>query len=174
MGTRPGAAALFPLQMETNVMRTPLKSPRHQRHLWGKVPEKVSVDQPVVVEGPNTGVSAPSTEVPAYIFCLLANLPPYQMAGGSGWLSAGIVGGSGLEEQQGGRSDRQQFSPRNSKGNGRQQQQQQQEQKTNQIQYYRMKETNAGKIGGKIVCINEAYFSPLYTNYKNTVDRELI
>jgi hypothetical protein len=24
----------------------------------------------------------------------------------------------------------------------------------------------------KIVCINEAYFSPLYTNYKNTVDRK--
>ncbi|KAK4037017.1 hypothetical protein OUZ56_029061 [Daphnia magna] len=32
------------------LVRTPLKSPRHQRHLWGKVSEKVSVDPPVVVE----------------------------------------------------------------------------------------------------------------------------
>ncbi|KAK4003259.1 hypothetical protein OUZ56_005033 [Daphnia magna] len=33
------------------LVRTPLKSPRHQRYLWGKVSEKVSVDPPVVVEG---------------------------------------------------------------------------------------------------------------------------
>ncbi|KZR98586.1 Uncharacterized protein APZ42_005923, partial [Daphnia magna] len=49
---RPISAAQH-LKKKTNerLVRTPQKSPRHQRHLWGKVSEKVSVDPPVVVEG---------------------------------------------------------------------------------------------------------------------------
>ncbi|KAK4009966.1 hypothetical protein OUZ56_019116 [Daphnia magna] len=58
------------------LVRTPLKSPRHQRHLWGKVSEKVSVDPPVVVEGgPHSVQEVPDRVRPGRQFAIISRKP---------------------------------------------------------------------------------------------------